>query len=90
ICCQLLRRVLRFIQSISGPVLSSLLDKLLEKKVITAAEREEADTKHNKSERARCVFDTVYNKGEAAWLQMTKFLREEDPFLCKHLGIETE
>ncbi|XP_063340660.1 NACHT, LRR and PYD domains-containing protein 1b allele 3-like [Pelmatolapia mariae] len=75
-----------FIKSISGPVLSSLLDKLLEKMVITYAERENADTKETRSERARCVFDTVCNKGARS--QMIEFLCEEDPFLCEHLGLK--
>uniref|UniRef100_A0A3P9CZF1 FIIND domain-containing protein n=1 Tax=Maylandia zebra TaxID=106582 RepID=A0A3P9CZF1_9CICH len=44
-----------FIEGISGPVLSSLIDKLLEKKVITDAEREAADAKQDKREKARSV-----------------------------------
>lgn len=48
-----------FIEGISGPVLSSLIDKLLEKKVITDAEREAADAMKNRGEKARFVIDTV-------------------------------
>ncbi|XP_030611873.1 uncharacterized protein LOC115799068 [Archocentrus centrarchus] len=77
-----------FIRRISGPVLSSLLDQLLEKRVITDAEREAADTKQSRSDRARFVFDTVSNKGEAASSEMMEFLCEEDPFLCEHLGLK--
>uniref|UniRef100_A0A3P8R0I7 Uncharacterized protein n=1 Tax=Astatotilapia calliptera TaxID=8154 RepID=A0A3P8R0I7_ASTCA len=63
-----------FIDGISPPVLNSLLDRLLEKKVITDAEREEADAMQNRSNRARCVIDTVRKKGEAASSQMIEFL----------------
>uniref|UniRef100_A0A3P9D0A9 Uncharacterized protein n=1 Tax=Maylandia zebra TaxID=106582 RepID=A0A3P9D0A9_9CICH len=76
-----------FIDGISPPVLNSLLDRLLEKKVITDAEREEADTMQNRSNRARCVIDTVRKKGEAASSQMIEFLSELDLLLCEHLGI---
>uniref|UniRef100_A0A668SH16 CARD domain-containing protein n=1 Tax=Oreochromis aureus TaxID=47969 RepID=A0A668SH16_OREAU len=70
-----------FIKSISGPVLSSLLDKLLEKKVIT----HEADAMQSRSDRARFVIDTVRRKGEAASSQMIEFLRELDAFLHRNL-----
>ncbi|XP_006810315.1 NACHT, LRR and PYD domains-containing protein 1b allele 3-like [Neolamprologus brichardi] len=76
-----------FIDGISPPVLNSLLDKLLEKKVITDAEREEADAMQNRSNRARCVIDTVRKKGEAASSQMIEFLSELDLLLCEHLGL---
>ncbi|CAI5671032.1 unnamed protein product [Oreochromis niloticus] len=76
-----------FIDGISAPVLNSLLDKLLEKKVITDAEREEADVMQNRSSRARCVIDTVRKKGEAASAQMIKSLSEIDSFFCKSLGL---
>ncbi|XP_030254011.1 NACHT, LRR and PYD domains-containing protein 1b allele 2-like [Sparus aurata] len=76
-----------FIEGISGPVLKSLLDKMFEKKVLTDSERESADDKHNREDKARFVIDTVRRKGEAASLEVIEFLREVDPFLCKHLGL---
>ncbi|XP_042070115.1 uncharacterized protein LOC102310359 isoform X1 [Haplochromis burtoni] len=75
------------IKGISGPVLSSLMDKLLEKKVITDAEREEADVIQNRSERARFVIDTVRNKGERATSQMIESLCELDSFFCEYVGL---
>uniref|UniRef100_A0A3B4TIZ9 FIIND domain-containing protein n=1 Tax=Seriola dumerili TaxID=41447 RepID=A0A3B4TIZ9_SERDU len=54
-----------FIDAISEPVLQSLLDKLLEKKVITDSERESADEMQNKQDKARFVINTVRKKGEA-------------------------
>ncbi|XP_037612161.1 NACHT, LRR and PYD domains-containing protein 1a-like [Sebastes umbrosus] len=76
-----------FIDGISGPVLKSLLDKLLEKKVIRDSERESADGMQNNRDKARCVIDTVRKKGEAACSEMIEFLCEADPFLCKDLGL---
>ncbi|XP_067434602.1 caspase recruitment domain-containing protein 8-like [Thunnus thynnus] len=76
-----------FIDGISGPVLSSLLDKLFEKEVITDSERESAEGKQNKRDKARFVIDMVRKKGEAASSEMIEFLCEVDPFLCKHLGL---
>uniref|UniRef100_A0A671XAI6 CARD domain-containing protein n=1 Tax=Sparus aurata TaxID=8175 RepID=A0A671XAI6_SPAAU len=75
-----------FIEGISGPVLKSLLDKLLEKKVLTDSERESADEMRNKRDKARFVIDIVRRKGEAASSEMVEFLCEVDPFLCEHLG----
>ncbi|XP_026035079.1 NACHT, LRR and PYD domains-containing protein 1a-like [Astatotilapia calliptera] len=51
-----------FVEGISEPNLNSLIDKLLEKKVITDAEREAADAKQDKREKARFVIDTVRKK----------------------------
>ncbi|XP_056219646.1 NACHT, LRR and PYD domains-containing protein 1b allele 3-like isoform X2 [Seriola aureovittata] len=76
-----------FIDAISEPVLQSLLDKLLEKKVITDSERESADEMQNKRDKSRFVIDTVRKKGEAASSEMIEFLCETDPFLCEHLGL---
>ncbi|XP_078018644.1 caspase recruitment domain-containing protein 8-like [Epinephelus lanceolatus] len=76
-----------FIDGISGPVLKSLLDKLLEKKVISDSERESADVMQNNRDKARFVIDTVRKKGEAASSEMIEFLCEADPFLCEHLGL---
>ncbi|XP_019208526.1 NACHT, LRR and PYD domains-containing protein 1-like [Oreochromis niloticus] len=76
-----------FIDKISEPVLSSLLDKLLEKNVISDAEREAADAKKKRSKKARLVFDTVRRKGDRAILEMTESLCELDSFLCRNLGL---
>nr|XP_033495380.1 NACHT, LRR and PYD domains-containing protein 1b allele 3-like [Epinephelus lanceolatus] len=76
-----------FIDGISGSVLKSLLDKLLEKKVIIDSERESADVMQNNRDKARFVIDTVRKKGEAASSEMIEFLCEADPFLCEHLGL---
>ncbi|XP_045909719.1 NACHT, LRR and PYD domains-containing protein 1b allele 3-like [Micropterus dolomieu] len=76
-----------FIEGISGPVLTSLLDKLFEKTVIAEAEKESADEMQNRRDKARFVIDSVRKKGEAASSEMIEFLCEADPFLCEHLGL---
>ncbi|XP_038554053.1 uncharacterized protein LOC119887247 [Micropterus salmoides] len=76
-----------FIEGISGPVLTSLLDKLFEKTVIAEAERESADEMQNRRDKARFVIDSVRKKGDAASSEMIEFLCEADPFLCEHLGL---
>ncbi|XP_042070116.1 NACHT, LRR and PYD domains-containing protein 1b allele 3-like isoform X2 [Haplochromis burtoni] len=76
-----------FIEGISGPNLSSLIDKLLEKKVITDAEREAADAMENKREEARFVIDTVRSKGDDASSELINFLRELDKTLFEHLRL---
>ncbi|XP_077952334.1 caspase recruitment domain-containing protein 8-like [Gasterosteus aculeatus] len=76
-----------FLESISGPVLKSLLDRLLEKKVITDAEWASVEVMPNNSDRARFVIDAVRKKGEDASLEMIEFLKEVDPYLCDHLGL---
>ncbi|XP_039473721.1 uncharacterized protein LOC116321066 [Oreochromis aureus] len=76
-----------FIEGISQPNLSSLIDKLLEKTVITDAEREEADTMQNPRVKARFVIDTVRNKGDAASSELINILRELDKILFEHLRL---
>ncbi|XP_054863001.1 uncharacterized protein LOC111583053 isoform X1 [Amphiprion ocellaris] len=76
-----------FIDGTSGPVLNSLLDKLLEKKVLTDSERESADEVKNRRDKARFVIDTVRKKGDAASSEMMEFFCELDPFLCEHLDL---
>nr|XP_013763573.1 PREDICTED: uncharacterized protein LOC106456033 [Pundamilia nyererei] len=76
-----------FIEGISAPNLSSLIDKLLEKKVITNAEREAADAMENRGKKARFVIDTVRSKGDAASSTLINILRELDRIFFEHLGV---
>ncbi|KAK2859753.1 hypothetical protein Q5P01_004373 [Channa striata] len=48
-----------FIDRVSGPVLQQLLDKLLERGVMTDAEMEETATITNRAEKARTLLDTM-------------------------------
>ncbi|KAF3836394.1 hypothetical protein F7725_028952 [Dissostichus mawsoni] len=84
---RLLDRRRGFIDKVSKPVIESLLDKLFEKKVLTDSERETAEEKQNRRDKARFVIDTVRKKGAAAGSEMIEFLCGADPFLCEHLGL---
>uniref|UniRef100_A0A668A2X3 CARD domain-containing protein n=1 Tax=Myripristis murdjan TaxID=586833 RepID=A0A668A2X3_9TELE len=79
-----------FISGVSGPVLQSLLDGLLEKRVINDSEREAAHGMQNKEDKARFVIDTVRNKGEAARSEMMALLCDIDPFFCGRLGMRSD
>ncbi|XP_074550143.1 uncharacterized protein LOC141807825 [Halichoeres trimaculatus] len=73
----------RFIKEVSEPVLKSLLDKLLEKRMMTDSEVESADQIRYRENKARFVVETVMMKGEAASSEMIEALWELDPiFLC--------
>lgn len=76
-----------FIKGISGPVLDSLLDKLLKENVLTDSESRPAYDIPNSENKARYVIDTVKNKGDAAASVMIDFLCEVDPFLSQHIGL---
>ncbi|XP_054879855.1 caspase recruitment domain-containing protein 8-like [Poeciliopsis prolifica] len=80
----------RIIDGISEPVLQSLLDKLLEKKVLSDSEREAVEAEKIRGDKARVLIDTVRRKGDAAGSEMIRFLCELDPFLCRHVGLICE
>ncbi|KAM3593015.1 uncharacterized protein V6R79_004071 [Siganus canaliculatus] len=76
-----------FIDGVSAPVLQSLLDKLLEKQVLSDSEKDEVSKPQSDRDRARYVIDVVRKKGDAASSEMIDFLCELDPFLCQRLGL---
>ncbi|XP_021168946.2 caspase recruitment domain-containing protein 8 [Fundulus heteroclitus] len=79
-----------FMERISGPVLKSLLDKLLEIKVLRDAEREAVEGETIRGDKARVLVDMVRRKGDDASSEMIRSLCELDPFLSKHLGLMCE
>ncbi|XP_072235140.1 caspase recruitment domain-containing protein 8-like [Leuresthes tenuis] len=79
-----------FIEGISGAVLQSLVDKLLQTKVITDSEREAAEERQSRRDKARYVIDTVRGKGDAASSTMIQFLCEADPYFCEYVGLTKE
>ncbi|XP_029934639.1 uncharacterized protein LOC115378519 [Myripristis murdjan] len=79
-----------FISGVSGPVLQSLLDGLLEKWVINDSEREAAHGMQNRADKACFVIDMVWRKGEAARSEMIALLCDIDPFFCRHLGMRSD
>ncbi|XP_056219917.1 uncharacterized protein si:ch211-114l13.9 isoform X2 [Seriola aureovittata] len=76
----------QFIESVSEPVLHKLLDKLLERRVVTEGEMEAVAVTPGRKEKARVVIDTVRRKGPAASFALIAALREEDPCLSSRLN----
>ncbi|XP_029979232.1 NACHT, LRR and PYD domains-containing protein 12-like [Sphaeramia orbicularis] len=76
-----------FIDGVSEPVLKSLLDKLLVKRVVTDAEMDKVNGMQTRADKARLVIDTVRRKGEDASSEMIEILCELDPFLCENLDL---
>ncbi|XP_023252683.1 uncharacterized protein LOC111647292 [Seriola lalandi dorsalis] len=76
----------QFIESVSEPVLHKLLDKLLERRVVTEGEMESVAVTPGRKEKARVVIDTVRRKGPEASSALIAALREEDPCLSSRLN----
>uniref|UniRef100_A0A3B4X252 CARD domain-containing protein n=1 Tax=Seriola lalandi dorsalis TaxID=1841481 RepID=A0A3B4X252_SERLL len=76
----------QFISRVSEPVLRKLLDKLLERGVITDDEMESAATL-NRPDKARVVIDMVRRKGSQASSALIAALYEEDSCLSAELLI---
>ncbi|XP_035863608.1 stonustoxin subunit alpha-like [Sander lucioperca] len=75
----------QFVQRVSDPVLNQLLDKLLERRVITDGEMQSVRT--GRADKARDVMDTVRRKGSAASSVLISALCEVDPVLSRELRL---
>uniref|UniRef100_A0A8C9XN52 Uncharacterized protein n=1 Tax=Sander lucioperca TaxID=283035 RepID=A0A8C9XN52_SANLU len=75
----------QFVQRVSDPVLNQLLDKLLERGVITDGEMQSVRT--GRADKARDVMDTVRRKGSAASSVLISALCEVDPVLSRELRL---
>ncbi|KAK2811744.1 hypothetical protein Q5P01_000144 [Channa striata] len=76
----------QFIDSVSESVLKSLLDELLQHRVITDEEMQSA-RKNTKAKTAREVIDMVRRKGSKASRVLITALCKVDPFLSKELKL---
>ncbi|XP_071347010.1 NACHT, LRR and PYD domains-containing protein 12-like isoform X2 [Trachinotus anak] len=76
----------QFISRVSEPVLRKLLDKLLERGVITDGEMESAGAL-NRADKARVVIDTARRKGSQASSALITALCEEDSCLSTELNL---
>ncbi|GLD68585.1 NACHT, LRR and PYD domains-containing protein 1-like protein [Lates japonicus] len=76
----------QFISRVSEPVLRKLLDKLLERGVITDDEMDLAGTA-SRADKARVVIDTVRRKGSEASSALISALCEEDRCLSTELNL---
>ncbi|KAF1385204.1 hypothetical protein PFLUV_G00105310 [Perca fluviatilis] len=75
----------QFVERVSDPVLNQLLDKLLERGVITDGEMQSVRT--GRAEKARDLMDTVRRKGRAASSVLISALCEVDPVLSTELRL---
>lgn len=78
-----------FIDRVSDPVLSKLLDELLHSGVFSDVECEAARAKTRRG-KAEVVIDMVRNKGAEASSVLITALSVNDPFLCKELSLEAK
>ncbi|MEE6468981.1 hypothetical protein FKM82_008451 [Ascaphus truei] len=78
----------RFIEGVNIAVINGLLDRLFDNNVISDGERELV-TEQNRVTRecARCLFDMVTKKGNAASKIFISCLQEEDPVLSRNLDL---
>ncbi|XP_074549544.1 caspase recruitment domain-containing protein 8-like [Halichoeres trimaculatus] len=76
---------LGFIEGISEPNLKSLMDKLLDKMVMTGPEVDSTNYMRERRDKARFVIDTVERKNKGS--KMIDALRELDPALSENLGL---
>ncbi|XP_022621457.1 uncharacterized protein LOC111236860 [Seriola dumerili] len=77
----------QFINRVSEPVLRTLLDKLLERGVITDGEMDYAAVTPSRADKARVVIDTVRKKGSQASAALIAALREVDSCLSTELNL---
>ena len=63
----------------------SLLDKLLQKKVINQEEMEAVEAENLLRAKARRLIDMVKRKGNKACVQLIDILRQLDPYLSERL-----
>uniref|UniRef100_A0A665UEZ4 CARD domain-containing protein n=1 Tax=Echeneis naucrates TaxID=173247 RepID=A0A665UEZ4_ECHNA len=75
-----------FIQRVSDTVLNQLLDKLLQRGVISDEEMESARTK-SRPEKAKDVIDSVRRKGEEASSILIAALCQLDPCVSRELSL---
>uniref|UniRef100_A0A8C3SSL2 CARD domain-containing protein n=1 Tax=Chelydra serpentina TaxID=8475 RepID=A0A8C3SSL2_CHESE len=79
---------IRFVESVSRAVISTLLDDLLERRVLNEEEVEEVkESCSKKSDQARCLIDGVRKKGARASEIFIERLRVRDVHLATELGL---
>uniref|UniRef100_A0AAY5KJC1 CARD domain-containing protein n=1 Tax=Esox lucius TaxID=8010 RepID=A0AAY5KJC1_ESOLU len=78
-----------FVARVSKPVISQLLDDLLEDKVLNEEEKDSVKEENNaRAEQARCLIDMVRKKGPQASKKMIGRVQERDSVLYESLGLE--
>ena len=77
-----------FVERVSKPVLDSLLDGLLQERVINDVERDEVKVETRRAQRARATIDMVLRKGDESCSIMRCLLSDMDPYLYSKLGFK--
>ena len=75
-----------FIEKVSYPVLDHLLEELLARGVINAAEAEATKVKP-RPDKAKDILDMMQKKGPEACSAMVAIFASDDPFLCNEFGL---
>lgn len=78
---------LKFVDKVSKPVLTQLLDMLLQDKVLNDEERESICEEKSRADMARSLIDTVRKKGSTASKMMINHFEQKDPILFSELGL---
>lgn len=77
-----------FVERVSKPVISALLDELLAQKVLGLEEVDEVQDRYTvRTDKARCLIDTVRLKGPRASQIFINILRKRDGALAEQLGL---
>ncbi|KFR00652.1 Caspase-1, partial [Opisthocomus hoazin] len=80
-----------FVERVSKPVISGLLDELLARGVLSLEEVDEVHDRYTvRSDKARCLIDNVRLKGPRASQVFIDSLRKRDGTLAKQLGLAAE
>ncbi|CAJ1058619.1 Caspase recruitment domain-containing protein 18 Caspase-1 inhibitor Iceberg [Xyrichtys novacula] len=80
----------KLVQKLSEEVIHQLLDDLFADGVLNDEEKDSIFQKNNtRADRARCLIDTVRNKGQKASRKMIDHLEHRDPTVFTELGLPT-
>ncbi|KAM6338367.1 caspase-1-like isoform 2-T3 [Alca torda] len=80
-----------FVERVSKPVISGLLDDLLEQRVLRLDEVDEVQDRYTvRADKARCLIDSVRLKGTRASQIFIDSLKKRDGTLAEQLGLATE
>ncbi|XP_054065671.1 caspase-1-like isoform X2 [Rissa tridactyla] len=87
----LLKARTAFVERVSKPVISGLLDDLLDQRVLRLEEVDEVQDRYTvRADKARCLIDSVRLKGTRASQIFIDSLRKRDGTLAQQLGLATE
>lgn len=79
------------VDKVTSPIISQLLDDILEDRVLNSGEREYIDELNNvRSDRARRFIDIVIKKGDRASKMLIDHIKLRDPELHSTLGLSCD